>query len=349
MKIQFLDGTANYNPHRLEVRPTGGIMTSLTILPRLLSQYYGHECNVVSWYEIEEFYEGVSYSFGQSGLQKADITICNRNLINRGILHTLAMPVIWWLHDIVQFSYLEDSAYKEVHKIVALSDYCKRSYADFYDISEDVFAIIPNGVDRSIFFQDRRERNRNLWVIASAPIKGLSGIGFIYEQLKRHNPELEMRVYSSQSLHDEKNTEEQQKHLSHLQGIGVIVTEPVPQAELAEVFRSAYALIMPNTYPEICSNLLLQARACGLPVVASSIGSVPEFITHGETGLLTHTAPHDMFWFWKDLTELCVKLHLDHKLHRKLSVNAPWGVLDWHLVAQQWNKLISEVLIRRAA
>ena len=37
MKILFIDGTSGFSPTRLDSRPTGGILTSLTLIPRYLA------------------------------------------------------------------------------------------------------------------------------------------------------------------------------------------------------------------------------------------------------------------------------------------------------------------------
>ncbi|WP_230691188.1 hypothetical protein, partial [Streptococcus pneumoniae] len=74
------------------------------------------------------------------------------------------------------------------------------SYSDFYDIPKSKFTIIPNGVDKKVFYRGY-EKDKNLFLVVSAPVKGHYPLEFTYLNLKRHNPNIDFRVYSSQSLH----------------------------------------------------------------------------------------------------------------------------------------------------
>jgi glycosyltransferase involved in cell wall biosynthesis len=52
------------------------------------------------------------------------------------------------------------------------------------------------------------------------------------------------------------------------------------------LMKNARALVFPSICYENAPLTILEAFACGLPVIASNIGSIPEFVTHGRTGLL---------------------------------------------------------------
>ena len=347
MKLLFLDLTDGFNPTGMYDRPTGGILTSLTIIPKYLASL-GHEVHVATHYEIDETVDGVHYLPAKGVMPLVDVAIFNRNVLPYTLVKQCkdrGTKIVWWLHDIVSPSYLPDGTFQLVDYIVALSQYCRKAYSKFYGIPENKFFIIPNGVDKEVFHPgDYEKRNSNLYITASSLIKGYFALDITYTNLKRHLPDLDYRIYSSQSLHGYKNTQEQQKFLDLMGKCGAHVYSPIAQGSMAEIMRQAWCLLMPNSYPEICSNLLLQARASGLPVVASNIGANPEFLEHGKTGLLTlDFHPHDIHCWSVEFAGLACKLAVNKELHREISSNTIEGVPTWKDVGAKWNELLATI------
>jgi glycosyltransferase involved in cell wall biosynthesis len=347
MRILFVDGTSGHDPHKLYDKPTGGTLTSLTKVPEYLASI-GHEVYVRSTYNKEEVINKVQYVVPNSTISTWDITVFNRNMLPKDFLFyckSKGSKIIWWLHDIVDTRYLEDDAFKYVDKVVALSKYCKDTFSDFYEINQDKFAVIPNGVDPEVYYPGKyADRNQHLFITASAPIKGQAALEPTYLSLHRHDIDLDFRIYSSQKLHGKENSTQQAAFLKMLGGAGAHVYAPTSQKVMATLMRKAWALLMPNSYPEICSNLLLQARACGLPVVSSNIGANSEFIEHKETGLLTTKwNPHDIHsWTVEFARQACI-LQKDVELHKHIAELAPIGVPTWNEIGEKWDELVKTI------
>lgn len=64
---------------------------------------------------------------------------------------------------------------------------------------------------------------------------------------------------------------------------------PCPQADLADLFRSAQVVVSPTTH-DGTPNSLLEAMACGCFPVAGDLESIREWITPGKNGLLVEAA-----------------------------------------------------------
>lgn len=58
------------------------------------------------------------------------------------------------------------------------------------------------------------------------------------------------------------------------------------QAQVLERMRAAAFLVLPSVWYECFPRTLVEAFACGLPVIASRIGALEELVEHGRTGLL---------------------------------------------------------------
>jgi glycosyltransferase involved in cell wall biosynthesis len=55
---------------------------------------------------------------------------------------------------------------------------------------------------------------------------------------------------------------------------------------LERIFGNAYALLFPIDWPEPFGLVMIEAMACGNPVVAYNRGSVPEMMEDGVTGFI---------------------------------------------------------------
>ena len=82
-----------------------------------------------------------------------------------------------------------------------------------------------------------------------------------------------------------------EKMRARARGIGVRWLGVLPQEALFALYRAHHLLVVPSIWPENAPMVIEEALSAGLPVVASRVGGIPEFVHDGETGTLV--APGD--------------------------------------------------------
>jgi glycosyltransferase involved in cell wall biosynthesis len=78
----------------------------------------------------------------------------------------------------------------------------------------------------------------------------------------------------------------EQKVAPHIDGDQIVYEGEVSDARKRELFTHAHAFVFPITWPEPFGLVMIEAMACGTPVVALRQGSVPEVLDDGVTGFV---------------------------------------------------------------
>jgi glycosyltransferase involved in cell wall biosynthesis len=78
----------------------------------------------------------------------------------------------------------------------------------------------------------------------------------------------------------------EERILPHVDGDRVIFHGEVSNERKGELLAGARALLFPVREPEPFGLAMVEALACGTPVIAEPLGAVPEVIVHRETGFL---------------------------------------------------------------
>jgi glycosyltransferase involved in cell wall biosynthesis len=158
-------------------------------------------------------------------------------------------------------------------------------------MSPDEFGVVPNGVDASRYVpaDDRIAVRRSLGlpddrpVVLSVgnlkPIKGhavlLRALGLMAPQAARVQVVLAGRDYLGGAL---QRWVRENKPDCDVRFVG-------EQEDVLPWYQAADLFVLPSRY-EGLSNALLEAMACGLPVVATEVGGNRDVIEHNRTGLL---------------------------------------------------------------
>jgi glycosyltransferase involved in cell wall biosynthesis len=126
----------------------------------------------------------------------------------------------------------------------------------------------------------------------------------------------------------------------------VIFIDRVPQQELVTFYSTADIFVLPSIINEKSETeglgvVLLEAMACGLPVIGSDVGGISDIIKNGETGLLVCQKDS------KDLGNQIIRLLTDASLRGKVVGNARNLIetqFSWEVVAERFIKVYRDVL-----
>lgn len=115
----------------------------------------------------------------------------------------------------------------------------------------------------------------------------------------------------------------------------VIFTGQVPQQKLPKYYNLADVFVFPTLRVEAIGLVLLEAMACGKPVVASKIGGVLSVIEHGKDGILVEPGDPD------GLKNAILKLLDDENLRKKLGSVARKKIVKSFSVNYMVNRTIN--------
>jgi spore coat protein SA len=126
----------------------------------------------------------------------------------------------------------------------------------------------------------------------------------------------------------------------------VILTGFVPHHRMPLTYLLGDILVAPSQKPEGMPMVLLEASACGLPMIATRQGGIPEVVQEGKNGLLVdnHQDP-------AELAEKILTLLHDDDLRQRLGQGARARVLErftWKRIAREQEAVYDGVFERRA-
>ncbi len=128
----------------------------------------------------------------------------------------------------------------------------------------------------------------------------------------------------------------------------VVFIEQVPQDELLKYYYLADIFVLPSIVNEEGETeglgvVLLEAMACGVPVVGSGVGGIPDIIKDHETGLIAGQKDPD------SLAEKIIKLLSNDRLREKIIKNGKKLIEEkysWEIIADKFINIYRDVIKR---
>jgi len=198
-------------------------------------------------------------------------------------------------------SWVERTAIEDADAVIAVSQAMRGDVLRVYPRVEPVrVEVVHNGINPEEFFPDARTAApRRLGVDPRAPsvlfvgrITRQKGIAHLLAAARDFDPaaQVVLCVGGPDTVEMEREVHEQAKALARQRQGVVLVDEMLPRRELVQLMSHASVFVCPSIY-EPFGFTNIEAMACGVPVVASATGGIPEIVMDGETGFLVPFEP----------------------------------------------------------
>ena len=238
--------------------------------------------------------------------------------ILKGFLIWFTHFVLRWFHNRCDLTYVPTSSIRD--EIVG------------FGIEESNLMIWGRGINTKLFNPSRRDKKyidklcgektiRILFVSRILWIKGVKTLAGIYQLLEKKYPNVKMVITGDGS---------QEKYLKKNMPNAVFTGKLVGE-ELSRIYASCDIFVFPSV-TETFGNVVLEALASGLPVVAASKGGQTGIVKDGETGFLAKPKnPED---FFHKISQLIDNPELIKKMSEKAAAYAE---------SQKWEILCNEM------
>lgn len=235
-------------------------------------------------------------------------------------------------------AYLLKEIDRKIKVKIAVSQGCRRWAEKFF--SGD-FRVIPNGVDIERFHPKilpviEQKNPLILFVGRLEERKGLNTLILALPEIIKYHPEIKLVVVGYGPL--------KHHYLKLAASLAVdpalMLVDAIPNDLLPGYYASATVFVAPTIGKEAMGIVLLEALACGRPVIASDIPGYKEIITNGINGILV--PPNNP----QVLAQEIITLLDSRKLRSELAYQARLRAqdFDWGKIAQAVEQVYKEVV-----
>jgi glycosyltransferase involved in cell wall biosynthesis len=222
---------------------------------------------------------------------------------------------------------------------LTVSNWMKEQMTKRYPRMGNMIRVVHNAVDTERFCPGKQSLQRDM-VLFTGRLIAAKGIGFLIEAIPavlREHPEcLFLFVGAGDFLPYERRLKELNVPERNFAFLGYLKDA----SKLIEYYRVQSVYVAPTLYENLPIRVL-EAMACGVPVVASNVCAVPELIRNGLNGFLISPGSA------RELAERISALLADPRMRRRMGVNARKTVLerfDWNVNAMKISNFYRQIL-----
>ena len=223
--------------------------------------------------------------------------------------------------------------------VIFVSRASMQSFARTYGGPRANWSVVENGVDLDVFTPEPTSMSTDLRPAGGAPIvavvgalrgrKGHAVALAAWPEVCRRFPDARLLIVGDGP--EESRLRELARELGIAETVMFVGTRP----NVAELMRASDLLLLPSQH-EALPTTLIEAAACGRPVVSTDVDGVPEVVIDGETGLLIPVGDS------RALADAVVALLADEPRRRAMGVRAR-ALAEERFDARLWARRLHEV------
>jgi glycosyltransferase involved in cell wall biosynthesis len=238
--------------------------------------------------------------------------------------------------------YLDMRRIQRADVAVCVSHFQARAVRGAWGISDGKIHVLHNGINTMRFrpkTHPLRDRERRLLFVGGTnPRKGADLVLEAFAIVSKRHPDVSLDLVGGGNW---------AAHRRRARRLGIVskvrFLPYVAHTEMPDYYSRAYALVAP-TRSESFGRVLAEAMACGIPVISTQTGAVPEIVQHRVTGILV--PPDDVDAFARAMLAVLedpASAMWMGKNGRKLAVDR----YAWSVIIHGWEELLRRLTARR--
>jgi glycosyltransferase involved in cell wall biosynthesis len=317
---------------------TGGFAEPYTFGRRVVKYLRQHGS------EYDLIHDNQSLAYGMLELQRMGLPLVTtiHHPITSDLRIALNAANNWYQRLLIRrwhsFLGMQGDVVRQLHNIVTVSDCSRQDIARDFGLQPAGISLVHNGIDTGVFRPLPGVTRKPLRLMATcsadAPLKGLRYLLRAYARLLQDYPELELLLVSKPKPGGK--TEKLVKRLGiadRVQFVNGISTE-----QMVHYYAEASVAVVPSVY-EGFGLPAGEAMACGVPVVSTDGGALPEVV--GDAGVIVPVKNVDA------LVEAIDGLLQDPVRRQALGERARRRILEqfsWQVCAREMGEYYQQVL-----
>ena len=232
------------------------------------------------------------------------------------------------------FYKLKPENFKKVLQRATVTQTPSRYLQTFFKKQNIEVTYLPNPIHLQNFaYAPKPKPLHLLWVRAFTSIYNPEIPVKLVHQLKKEFPTIQLSMIGPNKGLQSK-IEALIKELNLEKNITIL--GPIPNQELPQYYQNHTVFLNTTSY-ESFGTAVMEAAACGIPIVSTAVGEIPFLWTDKKNILLTKNITAEAFV--EPVTQLLKSKKLCADIHKNAQEIV--NTFDWHKIIKQWNNILT--------